>query len=278
MCPEVTFRRAIPADALCIGVLGMQVFLNTYATTGIRPSIAREVMQSLAPNVVDKVLANPDKTFVLMEVDAHLIGFAEITARASTALVPLSEAAELNRLYVQEPFTGRGLGKALLAEAEAVALAGGASTLWLTAWIGNARALAFYASQGYEPLGSTLFTFEGEQHENRVFAKVLKAAPMIESAPGAAAIFTLCDCFSWFPSCTWEPKNGRSCTSRGGAPAGWSDHAKPFGTPLRRHPVHAKCNFARSRIPKCNLGTKVKNCIIQSRFVVCPRLTSSSFP
>jgi GNAT superfamily N-acetyltransferase len=174
MNPEVTFRRANPSDALCIGVLGMQVFLNTYATAGIRPSIAREVLQSLSPNVVEQALTDPDKTFVLMETDAHLIGFAEITTRASPAIVSLTEAAELNRLYVQEPFTGQGFGRALLVEAEATALAGGALALWLTAWTGNARAVAFYARQGYERLGSTLFIFEGEQHENHVFAKVLR--------------------------------------------------------------------------------------------------------
>ncbi|MDR6580216.1 hypothetical protein J2X88_005123 [Pseudomonas extremaustralis] len=43
-------RDAIPQDALCIGVLGMQVFLDTYATEGIRTSIATEALQTgLAP-------------------------------------------------------------------------------------------------------------------------------------------------------------------------------------------------------------------------------------
>jgi ribosomal protein S18 acetylase RimI-like enzyme len=60
-----------------------------------------------------------------------------------------------------------------LAWAEALAAREGASTLWLTAWVGNQRALAFYASQGYEQLGSTDHTFEGEVFENRLFAKAL---------------------------------------------------------------------------------------------------------
>jgi hypothetical protein len=54
-----------------------------------------------------------------------------------------------------------------------LASAEGASTLWLTAWVGNARTLSFYASQGYEPLGSTPYTFEGEVFENTLFAKAL---------------------------------------------------------------------------------------------------------
>ncbi|HOZ25184.1 MAG TPA: hypothetical protein PLI83_10420, partial [Thermomonas sp.] len=37
-------RPATPDDALCLGVLGLQVFLDTYATGGIRPTLAREVL------------------------------------------------------------------------------------------------------------------------------------------------------------------------------------------------------------------------------------------
>ena len=53
------------------------------------------------------------------------------------------------RLYVQEPFTGRQVGTALLRRAEARAAAAGARVLWLAPWAGNHRALAFYRRRGY---------------------------------------------------------------------------------------------------------------------------------
>ena len=46
--PEVALRMAGPADALCIGVLATQVFLDTSAMDGIRPSLAREVLRHLS--------------------------------------------------------------------------------------------------------------------------------------------------------------------------------------------------------------------------------------
>jgi diamine N-acetyltransferase len=100
-----------------------------------------------------------------------MVGFAQLSAHAKHDLVPFPDATELNRLYIQEKFTGRGLGRELLQQAEKTAFASGASALWLTAWIGNARALAFYSSQGYEEVGSTLYTFQGEDYENRLFVK-----------------------------------------------------------------------------------------------------------
>lgn len=59
------------------------------------------------------------------------------------------------------------------APAEATATADAATLLWPTAWIGNARALAFYLRRGYDGVGATPYVFEGEQHETRVFAKRL---------------------------------------------------------------------------------------------------------
>ncbi len=103
----------------------------------------------------------------------HLIGFAQLTLSEAHNLAPAGAQSELLRLYVQEPFTGRQVGTRLLAEAERLARQSGTEVLWLTAWVHNLRALGFYASQGYTDHGLTHFTFEGESHENRVYAKVL---------------------------------------------------------------------------------------------------------
>ena len=81
--------------------------------------------------------------------------------------------AELQRLYVQRNFQGQGLGRALLARVEAAALERGAGTLWLAAWAGNTRALAFYARQGYADIGATDHVFEEQRFENRVFVRAL---------------------------------------------------------------------------------------------------------
>lgn len=171
----IGFRAATADDALCIGILGTQVFLDTYAPAGIRPAIAREVRAHFSLDVIEGLLTDPSIAFILAVQEEHLLGFAQVTVGATHPLVLSAPSAELDRLYVQEPFTSRGLGKALLQKSQQAALARGAACLWLTAWVGNSRALAFYARQGYTELGSTLYTFENEDFENRVFARDLAA-------------------------------------------------------------------------------------------------------
>jgi GNAT superfamily N-acetyltransferase len=180
---DAGFRVATPPDALCIGVLATQVFLDTYATDGIREALAREVRETLSTEAVSALLADPLETFVVAEHAGHLVAFAELARGTAQALVPATGAVELKRLYVQEGFTGKGVGTALLRQAESLAAKQGAARLWLTAWIGNARARGFYARRGYRELGSTMFVLQGERHENRVFSRELGDAPDSKGLP-----------------------------------------------------------------------------------------------
>ena len=157
----------------------MQVFLDTYARQGIRPAVAREVVSSFSLAVFAEAITSSRGHITVAEINGSLVGFAQVTFAAGHELAPSGEQAELLRLYVQEPFTGVGVGTQLLAHAEQVAAEAGATVLWLTPWVHNHRALAFYERRGYGDHGLTLFTFEGECHENRVLARHL-------TAPGAA--------------------------------------------------------------------------------------------
>jgi GNAT superfamily N-acetyltransferase len=170
MTPEIHYRPARPDDALCLGVLSTQVFLHTYTKHGIRPALAREVLANHSVACYEALLADPNKTILVAECDGHMVALSLVDNVARLAGSD-AVAAKLEHLYVQEPFTGRGVGRELLRHAEKAAAARGAEMLWLTAWAGNSRALSFYPRCGYDDLGEVMYTFEGESHPNRLFGK-----------------------------------------------------------------------------------------------------------
>ncbi len=167
----VAFRAARPDDARCLGVLSTQVFLDTYATQGIRPAVAREALALHSVAVYEALLADAGVTILVAECAGHLVGFSQVANGVANPQLPFAAASELQRLYVQEPFSGRGIGRDLLRHAEKSAAALGADMLWLQAWEGNVRALQFYPRCGYEELGATVYTIEGEDFPNRLFGK-----------------------------------------------------------------------------------------------------------
>ena len=172
---DTVLRAAVPEDALCLSVLAMHVFLDTYATQGIRPAIAREVLTGYSQALFQANIGDESTCLWVAERAGHLVGFAQVTHGAIHELAPAGRPAELLRLYVQEPFTGQHIGSRLLARAEHLAAQAGATVMWLTPWVHNHRARHFYLHCGYEDFGLTYFKSEGESHENRVYAKTLCA-------------------------------------------------------------------------------------------------------
>lgn len=175
--PNLLIRPGQALDAAVLGVLATQVFLDTYATAGIRAVVAREVLAAFSTGALELALGDPLVDLQLAAVQDHVVGFQHTVLGVAHELVrawsPTAVQAELVRLYVQEPFTGCGIGKALLQASEAAARRRGADVLWLTPYVHNHRALRFYAAQGYRDLGPTTFQMEHETHENRVCCKAL---------------------------------------------------------------------------------------------------------
>lgn len=176
MGDKIELRPAVPADALCLGVLGTQVYLDNYATEGVRPALARDVLAAFSTATMQAVLRRPGTQVVVAERGAHLIGFAQISLGTAQSLVQARRPAELDRLYVQEPFTARGVGSLLIGQAESLAAAAGADVMWLSLWVHNQRAQRFYAKHHYQDLGATWYVIENEKHQNRVLAKSFAAA------------------------------------------------------------------------------------------------------
>jgi GNAT superfamily N-acetyltransferase len=172
--PPLELRAGGPADLPQLCVLATHVFVATYCTGGLRPDQAREALSAYSLAAFAQQLAEGHR-FTLALRGEHLLGFADTVRTPAPPLPALAGALELARLYVEPAMQRQGLGLVLLRSAEDEARRGGHAGLWLTAWAGNTRALAFYAAAGYADLGRRDHVFEGRAYENRVMFKALAA-------------------------------------------------------------------------------------------------------
>ncbi len=171
---DVAFRVAGEEDALTLGALATQVFLDTYATEGITPALAREAAAVYGPDVMAARLRDPAVHIIVATRGDALAAFIDLSATTRCPVAGFG-GLEVFRLYVQRPFQRHGLGRALEARAEAWAHARGHASLWLTAWAGNHGALSFYRSTGWVDVGATAYVIEGQSFENRVLVRRVAA-------------------------------------------------------------------------------------------------------
>ena len=176
MSGSIELRAGCLHDAVAIAALATQVFLDTYATGGVRPDVAREAFREYSKQAFSVRLEESQRRFIIAAQSESIFGFAELICSPLGSPAGGLIGAELVRLYVQRSVQRGGVGRALIQEAERLASQARLASMWLTAWDGNSGALAFYRRLGYADIGATTYSFEGKTVGNRVFGKRLAAA------------------------------------------------------------------------------------------------------
>jgi len=162
----IVLRRACADDAARLALLAQWVWLDSYATGGIESRFLPYIAASFTPAEFEGLIAHPQQAIWLLEEGAALQGFAQLR-RSVAAPVQTASSAELERLYVAPPCTGRGLGPQLLRAARET---WPGEALWLSVWVGNSGAQRFYAREGGQDIGRTDFMLDGQPISNRVIA------------------------------------------------------------------------------------------------------------
>ena len=114
---------------------------------------------------LDALAAAPHVT--VAEEDGRVVGVASVAWQA------WNRRAELSHLYVDAAARGRGVGAALLREAERAARTLGARCLWVETQQVNAPAIRFYLRQGFACCGLDAALYDDDREVGIFFARDL---------------------------------------------------------------------------------------------------------
>lgn len=150
-------RSATVADAPALAEFGERVFDEVFSPGNDEGDMASYLTEAFGPDKQRAEIAEAGGIVLLAEdAQGALAGYLHIAPSVTPACVT-APAVELKRLYVDPRRHSRGLGKRLLDEGIARAVAGGASRLWLGVWENNVRAQQFYQREGFTRAGEHIF-------------------------------------------------------------------------------------------------------------------------
>jgi GNAT superfamily N-acetyltransferase len=151
---EPVIRRAGPADAEALSVIGKATFSETFAHLYPPEDLEAFLADAYGLERTRADLANPAKAAWLVERDGQVIGHA----LAGPCKLPHAEVTpacgELDRLYLLKAHQGGGLGSRLLAEVFAWLEKDGPRDLWIGVWSENFGAQKLYERQGFSKVGT----------------------------------------------------------------------------------------------------------------------------
>ncbi|MFA8343457.1 MAG: GNAT family N-acetyltransferase [Rhodothermaceae bacterium] len=157
-------REAVKKDCINLAALSIEVWLNTYAVSGIRTTFSRYVLSHFTEQHFTDLLEKENIKILVFEEKEHLTGY--ILIDKESFYEDKSNGYEIETLYVQEHFHGKGIGKKLIQEM----MAKYGNNCWLSALVHNSNAISFYKHLGFKDIGEIYFELDGEKHENRVLS------------------------------------------------------------------------------------------------------------
>lgn len=165
-------EKADITDANNISTLAVQVWLDTYALDGIRDSFSEYVWQELSPYKFKARLENKNREIYKVVENEHLIGFVEINFD-SVIDGNTNSKFEIEKLYIQENFCGKNIGGKLIDFVKSICIKNNISSMWLSVYENNFRAIKFYKKYGFKEIGELYFELKSERHRNIVLEKKL---------------------------------------------------------------------------------------------------------
>ena len=172
---HVEIRRAGPDDAEALALVGRATFLETYAGQLQAVDIIAHCAHEHAAERYAAWLRDPRHLIWIVEATHGRapVGYA-VAAPPDLPVATGPDDLELKRFYVLGRLHGQGPGRRLMAAVAAGAQAAGARRLLLGVFSANARAIAFYARQGFSQAGVRRFRVGEGVYDDLVLARALE--------------------------------------------------------------------------------------------------------
>lgn len=149
-----------------------QTFVDTYQHNTDAANLQKYVDENFSEEAIAKELTDPQCAIFMLKAGDEILGYVKL--RWNTAHPQLDKKSiELQRIYVQKDYYGKGYGKTLLAYAEQFGRENGFDWIWLCVWFENHGAIRFYEREGWEKFGETQFRFGDIVYTDPVFRKGL---------------------------------------------------------------------------------------------------------
>jgi len=170
---EVVIRRGRSEDAARLADFAREIFDATFGPRNDPLDMQAYMDEAFGEPQQARELVDPGIVTLLAEVEGHIAGYAQVSARRIPPAPTTGIPVELMRFYVGRRWQGRGVAQPLMEAVDAAAGALGGSTLWLCVWGENARATAFYRKCGFTQIGTTPFQLGRDTQTDRVMARPL---------------------------------------------------------------------------------------------------------
>ena len=174
--PLTGVRRAEATDAARLAALAERTFRAAFGPQNTRENMDAHCANAYGEAIQASEIADPRIETFICEDNFVLAGYAQLRWGAAPACVQALQPAEIQRIYVDPHWHGKGVAQALMAQMFVAAELGGADQIWLGVWEKNPRAMAFYRKFGFNQVGQHPFRLGEDVQNDWILCRDIRAA------------------------------------------------------------------------------------------------------
>jgi len=165
-------RRATPGDARLLAELAARLFEDTFGPDNRPEDMRAYLAAAFSEEQQSAELADETRSaWIALDPAGRPIGYALMRRGSSADGIVAERPAEVQRIYADRRWHGRGTGAALMSACADQARAWGCDVLWLAVWERNPRAIAFYEKTGFRKVGRQTFVLGSDVQHDHVMAQ-----------------------------------------------------------------------------------------------------------
>jgi GNAT superfamily N-acetyltransferase len=168
----VAVRRAESneADARLLATLGARLFEDAFGAMNDPDDLRLFLARTYSPDLQLAELRDVNRATWIAEANGEAVGYAMARRESSSPHVVARHPAEVQRIYADRAWHGRGVGGALLKACVEQSRAWGCDVLWLGVWEQNPRGITFYEKWGFRRVGEQRFLVGTDSQRDHVMA------------------------------------------------------------------------------------------------------------
>lgn len=130
--------------------ISIKTYFDTFDGSTSEENMTAYLEDELNLDVLKAEIENPEMLFYFAYVDGELAGYLKLNVGQAQSESMPDDWMELQRIYIDQAFKGKGLGRALVEFTLQEAASRELSEVWLGVWEHNYPAQKFYQKLGFE--------------------------------------------------------------------------------------------------------------------------------
>lgn len=171
---EITIEKIDLNQISSLQEISQRTFLDTFYTEDDRDNMKTYLDRAFSLEALRIELLNPHSFFYMAKENVKVLGYLKVNIGSAQTEDLGEDHLEIQRIYVDRPYQGTGVGDVLIQQAIQLAQTLMKKRIWLGVWEENYRAVNFYKKYGFEPFGTHSFEFGSRMDTDVLMRKTLK--------------------------------------------------------------------------------------------------------